>query len=177
MTDTFNPAGGRARTLPKAETISARAQEVRSERRRRKEDGPLSGLKLHVPDNLKEPGFEYRWLNDDDKGRVYQKTVHDDWDVVKTKAIEGQGEGTPVTRLVGKGEGGQPMRAILVRKPKEFHEEDRRKMLAGLKEREEAIKRGEPQSPEGLSQKQHAYIPNVHGEGHSTGPGENRIGD
>lgn len=153
--------------------MNKRVEEVKRERRRRQDTGPMAGLKLNVPEELKEAGFEYRWINDDDR-RIHAKTVEDDWDVVKTAAIEGTGEGAPVSRVVGKGPAGQPIRAILCRKPTEFYKEDKAKELQAVKEREDAIKRGAPTTPEGLSGPT-AYIPDRH-EGHSTGAGVNRIG-
>jgi hypothetical protein len=61
-----------------------RTAEVAVERRRRTASGPTAGLKLHVPQDMKDDAnFEYRWVNDR-PGRVRQMTVDDDWDVVST---------------------------------------------------------------------------------------------
>src|SRR3990167_9017008 len=153
---------------------SKRAQAIMAHRRRR-DTGGLAGLKLHVPEELKEPGFEYRWINDDGR-RIQGKTVDDDWDVVKTPAIEGQGEGTPVQRLVGKGEAGQPLRAFLCRKPIEFYKEDKAKEQRRIKEQEDAMKRGALPTPEGLKGPT-TYIPNKIGtteRDYSDAPGVNR---
>ena len=158
---------------------SVRAEATRASRRRRKDTGALAGLKLHVPEELKEPGFEYRWINDDGR-RIHGKTVDDDWDVVTTPAIEGTGEGTPVTRLVGKAEGGQPLKAFLCRKPMEFYQEDKAKEQRRIKEAEDAMKRGALSTPEGLKGPT-TYIPDKIGTSErdysSNAQGVNRIGE
>ena len=162
---------------PHTQAPSVRAEATKATRRRR-DTGGLAGLKLHVPEELKEPGFEYRWINDDGR-RIQGKTVDDDWDVVKTPAIEGQGEGTPVQRLVGKGEAGQPLRAFLCRKPIEFYKEDKAKEQRRIKEQEDAMKRGTLPTPEGLKGPT-TYIPNKIGTSerdYSDAPGVNRVGD
>ncbi len=156
------------------EPKQTRAAEVQGERRRRRDTSASAGMKLSVPEELKEPGFEYRWINDDGR-RVHAKTVMDDWDVVSTKAIEGQGQGTPVTRIVGKGEAGQPLHAVLCRKPRQLYQEDKAAELRVVKEREDAMKCGATPSPEGLSGP-NTYIPDRH-DGFSSGKtGTNRIG-
>lgn len=161
---------------PVAQPESKRAVEVSAQRRRRQDNGPLAGLKLHVPEHLKKPGMKYRWINEDER-RIMDKTVHDDWDIVKNKAIEGTGEGTPVSRIVGKDNSGQPIRAFLCEKPEEFYNQDKAKELRDkVDAREEALKRGVTDDPRGLNGPR-TYIPNVHGDGFSDAPGRNRIGD
>jgi hypothetical protein len=136
-----------------------RADEVKQERRRRQDSGPLVGLKLAVPEELKEPGYEYHWFNDKDGGgRLYDKTKLDDWDIVQTKAIEGTGEGVPVSRIVGKQDNGQPMKAYLCRKPKEYYRADQQERQARIKEQEDSIKRGVVADPKGLKGES-AYVP------------------
>lgn len=154
----FTPEGTTKRREPVRETPS-RAEQVSAQRRRRQDTGPLQGLKLHVPDGLKEEGYEYRWFNDKDGGgRLHNKTVLDDWDIVKTKDIDGQGEGTPVTRNVGKMENGQTLKAYLCRKPKEWFDGDRAKAQARITEQENSLKRGVVNDPKGLSGES-AYVP------------------
>lgn len=167
-------AADSSRAQPQPE--SKRAGEVQAQRRRRQDTGPLAGLKLHVPEHLKKPGMKYRWLNDDDR-RIHDKTVNDDWDPVKNPAVEGTGEGTVVSRIVGKDNSGQPIRAILCEKPEGFYKADKAKELRDkVDAREEAIRRGVTDDPRGLHGP-NTYIPNVLGDGFSTGPGQNRIGD
>lgn len=161
---------------PVAQPESKRAVEVSAQRRRRQDTGPLAGLKLHVEERHKKPGYKYRWITDDER-RIYDKTVNDDWDPVKNPAVEGTGEGTVVSRIVGKDASGKPIRAILCEKPEEFYKADKAKELRDkVDAREEAIKRGVTGDPRGLSGPR-TYIPNVHGDGFSDAPGQNRIGD
>ena len=53
-----------------------RSEEVKAVRRRRGSMGADRDLKLHVPDDLKDPDFVYRWVNDK-PGRVAQRTIPD----------------------------------------------------------------------------------------------------
>jgi len=178
MTEPYSPAGqGRRQQTPTPDSFPAssgpkpapthlngdksaltpRIEATKSDRRRRRDDGPMAGLKLAVPEGLKEQGFEYRWVNDDGR-RVHDKTVMDDWDRVMTPAIESEGEGTPVKRLVGKQEGGAPLYAYLCRKPTEFYQEDKSKEQRRIKEQEDAMKRGPGAIPGGLGGST-SYVP------------------
>lgn len=161
---------------PKEQVPETRAASVNRERRRRSDTGPMAGLKLHVPDELKEEGFEYRWLNADE-ARVHAKTRQDDWDVVSAKGIDGSGEGTPVSRIVGKDASGLPRRAILVKKPTDWYRQDKAKELALIAAREKDIKRGVV--AEGGLKGQTAYIPDrlADDKFSSDAPGRNTIGD
>jgi hypothetical protein len=82
----------------------------------------------------------------------------DDWDVVRNPAISGDGQGTPVERIVGKTESGQPLKAFLCRKPTKFYKEDKAKMHAAIDSQEEGLRRGIPADPGGL-QGPTAYVP------------------
>lgn len=139
----------------------SRAAEVKQERRRRADTGENAGLKLHVPEGMKEKGYVYRWINDKASGRIQNMTVGDDWDIVKTPAINGDGDGTPVTRNVGTGEHGQPMRAYLCRKPEQFYQEDQAAKQRPIIEQEEAMRRGPLPNSSGLSTTE-AYVPSGH---------------
>lgn len=150
-----------------------RADEVKAQRRRRQDTGELAGLKLHVPASMKDPNYEYRWINDDGR-RIHAKTVNDDWDVVKSEEIEGDGPGAPVERRVGKMEGGAPLKSILCRKPKEYYQADKMKEQRAVAEREAAIKQGAVPAAEGLRGPT-TYIPDRHDGYSSSKPGENRI--
>jgi hypothetical protein len=158
-----------------SEAQNNRAAEVKATRRRRSDSGPNAGLKLAVPEELKEEGFEYRWINDDGQ-RIHSKTVMDDWDIVKTPKIKGDGNGSPVSRHVGKDEAGAPIKGILCRKPIEFYQEDKAKEQNRITERESSMVRGAAQSDEGLKGPT-SYIPDRLGSDYSSdAPGVNRIG-
>lgn len=136
----------------------ARAQEVQQRRRRRETLGEERNLKLHVPEQYKDKDFTYRWVNARD-GRVRQMTEMDDWDVVSSEELnkDAPAEGTVVKR-VGDKFTGENM--VLLRKRKEFHDEDQKKKQDALKEMDGALRKGLPPSNEGLGgDANHAYIP------------------
>ncbi len=127
-------------------------QETEQRARRRRESlGTDRNLKLHVPEDKKDPNFEYRWVNDR-PGRVQQLTQADDYDVVPGVTSEGSTE----TRVADKSSG---ERAVLLRKPKEFYESDKRSEQKVLDARDESMRRAPPPSAEGLSGSDNAYVP------------------
>lgn len=130
----------------------ARQENEQVQRRRRGDSGPLAGLKLYVPEALKDPNFEYRFVNDR-PGRVQQLTQNDDYDVVPTFSAEGGGN---ETRVADKSSG---ERAVLLRKPKEFYESDKREEQKVLDERDEMLRRGAAPNAEGLNGSDNAYVP------------------
>jgi len=131
-----------------------RAEEVQERRRRRQDNGPASGLKLHVSEDAKDKDFEYRWVNDR-PGRIQQLTKQDDWDTAPIVTEQNAGEGTVETRVVDK-VGGD--RAVLLRKPKKFYDADKLAEQKVLDARDEAMRRAPPASPEGLSGSE-SYVP------------------
>lgn len=133
-----------------AEVRQTRADEVKTERRRQRGANQIMGLKLGVSEAiLDRQNFEYRWINDNG-ARIEQMTTADDWDLVPDPKKEGKpdadGLGSIISKVVGKGESGQPMRAYLARKPRKFYEEDQRDKANSIKRTVDAIKRGEPQT-------------------------------
>lgn len=152
---------GRPSNAEIAARTATRADTVKRERRRRADTSETADLKLAVPEHLKEPGFTYRWINDTAGGRIMNKTTTDDWDVVKDMRIDGEGEGTPVTRNVGTGEHGKPLRAVLCKKPLEWHQEDQARKAAPRLEMEETMKRGPLPNSNGISAAE-AYVPAGH---------------
>lgn len=173
MSNTYAPAGTdrprNARPEVKAEPVpvpSPRVAEERAIRRRRIDDGPGRSRKLHVPDSVKEPGYVYRWVNDE-PGRLHAKTVEDDWDYVDSKPIangsaegadKNSGLGTRIERIVGQTDGGQPLKAFLMRKPAEFHDQDKKREQHDIDERVAGIKRGQAPTQAG-DNGSYAYVP------------------
>lgn len=107
----------------------SRAQTINAERRRRNTDG-LSGRRQRLAvdeSKLDRENFTYRWVNDDSQ-RVYDLTTNDDWERVTDRdgAIKanGTGMGAEVATPAGVGDTGSPVRAVLLRKPKDWHDED-----------------------------------------------------
>lgn len=144
------------------EKTSKRAKQVRQERRRRKGMGIESRLKLSVPEEMKDKDYVYRWANDDGR-RVYELTKNDDWDVVTDETISDDERnnslGTIGARQVGVADNGKPANAVLLRKRRDWYEQDRAEMQTAIDDKEAQIKRGDHSGDsKGLSGST-AYVP------------------
>lgn len=127
-------------------------------RRRRRDDLGTGRLRNLAITGETDQRYTYRWINDE-PGRVFNLTEADDWEVVKTNEIGGEKDksvGSTVERIVDKVTG---KRAILVRKLKDYYAEDKAKEQAQLDALDEQLKRGGPQSPQGLAHSADAYVP------------------
>jgi hypothetical protein len=145
------------RELAVRENLTARQVETKQRRRRREGLGADRNLKLHVPEGLKDKNFVYRWVNDQ-PGRVRQLTVEDDWDVVQgmdPDPTKTTAEGTVVKRTVDKGSGHE---AVLLRKPREFYEDDKAQEQKLLDARDETMRKGALNTPDGLTGPE-SYVP------------------
>lgn len=135
-----------------------RTEEVKTERRRRSDSGQAAGLKLHVPQDMKDDAnFEYRWVNDK-PGRVHQLTVQDDWDIVSTDRpdqLTSAAEGSVMKRSVDKLTGDN---AVLLKKPRPYFEADRLEKQKPVDAIEKALRHGAAPSSEGISGPE-AYVP------------------
>lgn len=129
----------------------ARAEAVQTERRRRRDDtlDRIHGLKLALPVEFRnDPNYEYRWINDENS-RVHDLTVEDDWEICRIKGVEA-GDDDKVRRVMGTKKNGAQMDGYLVRKRKEWVEEDRRKKSAIVTADEQAALSASPSnSPDG----------------------------
>ena len=120
-------------------------------RRRDKEKIDGTRYKLYAPEIN---GFVTRWVNDLNN-RVHMLTNFDDWDFVSSqeisdqdgRAIVGDPSVTPelapgdrVARIVGQVEG-KPLYAYLLKKRKEFYEQDQAEKESDLLEVESQLKR------------------------------------
>ena len=113
---------------------SNRAEETR-ERRRKPGQTVNYGVKLHVPEEEKDPTKEYRWVNDT-PGRI-EALYAQDWTPVSGEIKpDADGEGSVVSKHVGLN-GASPMKAVLMSKPKEWHEADQREKRKPLDEMDE----------------------------------------
>lgn len=134
------------------------ARRIEELRARRKERGSInaSGLnqKLSVPESMKDPRFEYRWVNDTNVRHHEMKQR--DWDYVDDGAIaqdeRNSGTGTRIERIADERTTPAVRKTFLMRKPKEFYEEDKAADVARIKKREQAIVRGEARNAEGQSE-------------------------
>lgn len=128
---------------------AARAEQVAQHRRRRTGNlGARMNLALSGVD-LDQENYEYRIINDDDRQRLHQMTVADDWDIVQKDgsgfSFDNATEtelGAAVSRVVGTKKDGSPQRAYLARKPKELFNQDRREKMRVLDQLDDAIRGG-----------------------------------
>lgn len=118
----------------------SRAEEVRQERRRKPGATAHLGLKLHVPQELRDDKtYVYRFVNDT-ASRV-QSFKDDDWDPAP------MGGASTDARVVGT-DGGKPIQSILMRKRRDWYEADQKAKRKPLDEMDEAIRRGTAHSKE-----------------------------
>lgn len=137
------PQAGTAAT---ANTTITRAETVKVARRRRRGMGLEMNLRFALPERLRgDKEYRYHWLCDR-PGRIEQKTQYDDWEFVMDAEVEGDerntGAGQRIERHAGVDQFGQPLRAFLVRKRKEFDDEDKAEGQKALDARMTAIRRG-----------------------------------
>lgn len=145
-----------------------RSAEVLGERRRRKNTGNVPGLKLGIDETalgMDRDKFAYRFINDK-PGRVQNLTVNDDWDLVddasKVASPTNADEGTHVSFHAGLGDYGRPMRTVLVRKPKQWYEDDQREKQKPLDDIDRDLRRGtaHKNAPEAAAiAGEHGYVP------------------
>lgn len=123
-------SGAEAQTKPAGKQTRAET-ELKERRRRGGVDVNTSALAVpqSIQDDLAAKGLTGRWINDVGN-RMYMKTQHDDYD--KVAGIEPVPVG--MDRVTGK-----PVMAHFCAKPTEFLEEDNRRRIDGIKERENAI--------------------------------------
>ena len=134
---------------------NARADQERSERRRRQDTGSGRLDMLSIVGE-RDPNYVYRWVNDT-PGRLHQLTQMDDWDVVSDIGRDERDKslGTGSERVVDRRTG---LRAVLVKKRKDYYADDQAKQQAAIAETEADIRRGRASSPDGL-QGPTSYVP------------------
>lgn len=139
-----------------------RAAETTERRRRREGLGADRNLKLHVPEESKDPNYIYRWVNDR-PGRVRQLSTMDDYDVVSANELGGgdpepeknASEGTTMTRI-GDARAGE--KVVLMKKLKTHFEADRKEHDDAIAAREDTMRKGKPLTPD-ANNGDHAYTP------------------
>lgn len=124
-----------------ARTRATRAEETAQERRRRNPGtlDRMDHLKLAIPEHVERdnPDCVFRWIRDE-PGRVHAMTKLDDWD--RVEGVE------PIPDTVGKS--GQ-INLVLVKKRKDYWEEDQRRKQAAIKDHEKAILSATKNDPQG----------------------------
>ena len=88
--------------------------------------------------------FKYRWVNDDGV-RMHRFTEQDDWAPVTQEGGEVKDSsniGAAISAVAGTKENGQPMRAYLLRKRKDWWEADQRQKIEEIDEMFNQMRRG-----------------------------------
>lgn len=141
MTRTYTRRAPRADVSAAGETVApqvvarpTRAEEVTTERRRKRGATVLSGQKLIFDKSLMdEKKYVYRVINDDGS-KLQARTEMDDYELVddpkKMIKPDGTDLGTKASIIVGKTENGTPMRGYLARKLRSYYEQDQRDKAA-----------------------------------------------
>lgn len=126
---------------------TARGEATKQARRRRNSDA-LAGRRKRLSldeSKLDKENFVYRWANDE-RGRIHALTVEDDWEVVTDRSgsvkPDAAGDGSQVTHRAGVGEQGAALNAVLLRKPKAYHDEDKAAQQRRIDETETVLSSG-----------------------------------
>ncbi len=150
-----------SKAIPKVgrDDHTKRIAEIRA---RRAERGTIDGpaMRLSVPEERKDPNWDYRWVNDSDM-RIHNM-MERDWDFAESEldvnATTDKGMGTRVERTVNeRSMKGQPQKGFLMKKPKEIYDEDQANKEAKRRKLEQSMEKGKAQSAEGL-QGPNAYV-------------------
>ena len=129
-----------------------RIEEIRA-RRRERGSVDVSGLRqrLSVPESYKDPRFVYRWVLD--TSTRHHEMISRDWDYVDSEDIardeRNSGTGTRIERIGNERGLPKPEKVFLMRKPREFYEEDKAKEAEQIRMNEEGIRRGETRNEAG----------------------------
>lgn len=123
----------------------SRTETLKADRRRRNTEA-LGGRarKLGLDERkLDRENFVYRWAVDEGT-RLHELTVNDDWEVVADRSgtLKADGSGTGAEIAVPTVAGSGAVKQILLRKPKSYHEDDKRKSLRRIDETEAGLKSG-----------------------------------
>lgn len=137
-----------------------RQEAVQGERRRRRNTlDPMQDMRLSLPPEFRDDDkFHYRWVNDENN-KVYHLSHNDDYDPCTLKDAA-TSEEQDVRRYVGKDAQGNPLYAVLMRKPMEYVREDQKAMDESLREQEAAITRKpDTTDAEARDLRERSYVP------------------
>lgn len=128
---------------PRREEMRNESRDGEGRRARRLLGG--SDFKMTVPERMRDPNYEYRWFNDS-KNRL-TNAEEADWEFVEGDAHIGTGAesnnndgGSRISMAAGSAEDGKPVRAYLMRKKKEWHEEDQQEKQKRIDEVENQLR-------------------------------------
>lgn len=131
---------------------ASRAEETQSQRRRRQPGtiDRMDELTLAIPDEIQaaNPDHTFRWALDNPK-RIHSLTVRDDWD--RVEGVE------PIPDHIDKT--GRQANLVLLKKRREFWEEDQREKARIRKEQEQAMMRAAKSDPQDDRPEAVSYVP------------------
>lgn len=117
-------------------------EQIQRRRRRLAMDGAVAGkLGVH-PSMIDSEKYVYRFVNDEQNGRIHNLTQLDDWELVPRVGETGTDLGSMESRIVGTHADGTAKRAYLCRKLKILQEEDDAAQQAAIDEIESQLKGG-----------------------------------
>lgn len=121
----------------------SRAETTRRERRMRPGSVVASGEKLGLDESRLDRGqYTYRWVKEE--GNRVEILKKQDWDVVDDEEAksDGTGLGTVPTQHGGVGESGKPYGLVLMKKYRDWYEDDQKRKRKPLDTMEQAIRSG-----------------------------------
>lgn len=127
-------------------TAPTRAEAERRERRMKPGNVAVDGRKLLVNDEaLDRDKYEYRFVAD--RGGRVQSLYGQDWDVVTDEQAKDESNSGASTRTVhgGTEESGKGYNMVLMRKHKDWFDEDQRRKQAPLEEVDKQLQRNQAQ--------------------------------
>jgi hypothetical protein len=128
-------------------------------RRRRSARGNLSDaleLRLSVPEAKKDPNWVYRWVLDREMRISRMQEL--DWDFAPAQSDERDtGVGTRIERVINDRTVTRAEKGFLMRKPREFYEEDYQQRQSRNRHHEKQLAAGQTQDPKGHVE--NGYIP------------------
>lgn len=154
------PNGGASGSKPAARNLSEeRIEQIRARRKSRGELTDDGRLRLSVPSERKDPAWEYRWVSDREM-RIKQM-LSQDWEFAPAETTGGDerdtGIGERVERIVNDRTVTKAEKGFLMRKPKEFFEEDRKRRIKDGEAVEQGMRRGALNNDQ--AQVENGYIP------------------
>lgn len=123
--------------LAQADTADTHEMPTAPTKRRRRASVGGHSLKLQAPPRA---GFTRRWVNDYGNGIANAEELA--YDFVLDTSIQGTGEGSRVSRLVGTKANGEPLRAYLMETPNEEYQAGQKEKEAHNRQIDDAIKQG-----------------------------------
>lgn len=137
------PLGYRKTREGEIDQPQARADEIRQVRRRQRGVTTHTGIKLGVNEKaLDRKTYQYRFARD--TGNRVQQLEAQDWDKVSDPAAkdDSTGLGTVASAHGGVQDTGKPYDLVLMRKRKDWYDEDKAEQQARLDRIDDAIRRG-----------------------------------